>query len=522
MGCIQPNNTKPSKPNRGEPEEKKASDDPKQSTTPEAKQSDNLMERRPSIARRESARFTGLNDYPAIRQRYKMLDIIGHGKYGVVYRAESKIDPGMFMAIKVLKCASDIDKKAITEEVKILKTLDHPNIIKYYEQVEDGPYVFVVTEYCSGGELLERISRKAEFNESEAAEILSRLLKALNHCHSKNIAHRDIKPENILYSTRDEHSEVKLIDFGLAKKSDRNLKTYQTIVGTPFYIAPEVIEGNYTYACDIWSLGIVFHIMLSGYMPYSGKTAEDVFRSIQKGKISFESPVWEKVSPPARDLLLKLLEPDENKRPTAAQALEHPWFKLVKTYTPEIDVLDTGIMASMKKYQGATNFQKACMNIFVKTLKDKEINNLVQAFNMLDKEKNGYIMYQDVLKVFHEHHPEVDINGLLKELALEGHAVINYSQFIAATLDAKHFLTTERLWALFQRFDVNNYGYLTAADIQLALNHSGDHTYSLEDVVTMLKAHNISEIEHINFEQFALIFKMMELDPEEETLQNVY
>ena len=143
-----------------------------------------------------------------------------------------------------------------------MKQLDHPNIIKFYEEIEDGPYIFLVTEYCSGGELLDRISGKSVFNESEAAAIIEKLLKAINHCHSKKIAHRDIKPENILYSSKDDHAEVKLIDFGLAKKADRSLRTYQTIVGTPYYVAPEVIDGNYTYSCDIWSIGVVLHIML--------------------------------------------------------------------------------------------------------------------------------------------------------------------------------------------------------------------------------------------------------------------
>ena len=517
MGCTSTSNktnTKECIKNGGE----KTTAETRTYQSKESPPTDNL----PPLARKLSARLTGLQDYPAIRQRYKMLDVVGHGKYGVVYKAECKADPSMFFAVKVLKCTSQMDKKSIMDEVKIIKDLDHPNILKYYEQMEDGPYIFIVTEYCSGGELLERISSKEQFKESEAAGIFEKLLKAINHCHSKNIAHRDLKPENILYSSRDEHAEIKLIDFGLAKKSDRYLKTYQTMVGTPYYIAPEVIDGNYTYSCDVWSLGIILHIMLSGYMPFSGSTDEEVFRSIKKGKLSFENPVWEKVTPPGKDLILKLLEPDENKRLTAAEALEHEWFRLVKSYSPEIDVLDTTIMKSMKKYQGTSKFQKACMNIFVKTLKEEEINNLIVAFNLLDKEKNGYIHSNDVLTVFHEYHPEIDISDLAKRMAAEGRDVINYSQFIAATMDAKQFLTNERLWALFQYFDVSNNGYLTPEDIKIVLSHSTQQNYSLDDVLNMLKEHKVHETDRINFKHFADIMKKVQATPEEEKLAEVY
>jgi calcium-dependent protein kinase len=471
------------------------------------------------IPRTASARYTGMTEYAVIRKRYTMLDVIGHGKYGVVYKAVSKADKNFVVAIKVLKCGNYLNKDKILEEVKILRTLDHPNIIKYYEEIEDGPYVFLVTEYCSGGDLLDHISNKSEFGEREAAEITEKILKALNHCHSKNIAHRDIKPENILYSSKDAHAEIKLIDFGLAKKSECHSKTYQTIVGTCYYIAPEVIDGNYTFACDIWSVGVILHILLSGRLPFSGNTDEEIFRNIKKGHISFDDPVWDSVTPPGRDLLSKLLDPDENRRPTAAEALKHEWFKLVKTYSRDINVLDPSTISKISKYQGATKFQKACLNIFVKTLKTEEINKLVLAFNLLDKEKNGYILSEDLVKVFHNIHPEADITELANCLSAQDKNVINYSQFIASALDAKKFLTTERLWALFQYFDVENNNYLTAKEITEVLNQSNERDYTIEEIRTMLKDHGIKETERIDFEMFARI--LSKVDAKEETLQKV-
>eukprot|EP01022_Parablepharisma_sp_SALTPOND_P004844 TRINITY_DN121100_c0_g1_i1.p1 TRINITY_DN121100_c0_g1~~TRINITY_DN121100_c0_g1_i1.p1 ORF type:complete len:638 (-),score=69.91 TRINITY_DN121100_c0_g1_i1:2465-4378(-) len=472
------------------------------------------------IPRRFSGRWN-LQEYAGVRQRYKMMDVVGHGRFGVVYKAECKFEPGKLVAIKVLKNNSYLDKKAITEEIKILRHLDHPNIAKYYEEIEAGPYIFIVTEYCSGGEVFERLAAKELFKESEAAAIIEKLLCALNHCHSKNIAHRDIKPENILYTSKDEHAEVKLIDFGLAKQSDKYAKTYETIVGTPYYVAPEVIDGNYTCSCDIWSLGIVLHVMLSGMMPFSGDHTEDIFRSIKKGNLTFDHPVWQKVTPPAKDLLQKLLEPDETKRLTAGEALKHEWFNIVKTYSPEIDQLDDGNMKCMRKYQKTSKFQKVCMNIFVKNLKQEEINHLIEVFNHLDKERNGYIDANDLIMVYKKYHPAADVKEMLEELDLEGNGLINYSQFIASAIDVKQFLTRERLWALFEHFDIANQGYLTAEDIKEVLNQSGQQHYTTEDIIAMLKEHKIKYTDKIEFAQFADIMGKMKFSPEEDVLQKV-
>ncbi len=511
MGCI-PSSSKDQsdsrKQNGSDKLASKATEDPGETKT--------------ASVRKLSARWDPNTDYGNVRQRYKILDIVGHGRFGVVYKAQSKADPTKIVAIKVLKCSSYLDKAAIKEEIKILKDLDHPNIVKYYEEIEDGPYIFIVTEFCSGGELFDRIAGKERFNESEAAAIVEKLLCALNHCHQKRIAHRDIKPENILYTGKDEHAEVKLIDFGLAKKRTGNCaEPYQTMVGTPYYVAPEVIEGSYTFACDIWSLGVIMHVMLSGFMPFTGGSTEDIFRSIKKCHLSFEHSVWNKVTPPGRDLLVKLLEPDENKRLTAAEALKHRWFREVKSYTPEIDELDSGIMKSMKQYQGSSKFQKACMSIFVKSLKEEEINNLIEAFRMLDKEKNGYIGTKELVQVFHKYYPTTDISNMVAQLDNQGHGVINYSQFIASTLDAKQFLTKERLWALFQYFDIEGNGYLRADDIRTVLNKSGLQQYTLDDVNSMLQEHRIKETDCISFAQFAEIMTKLKFAPEEDMFPKV-
>jgi len=458
------------------------------------------------------------SNYCCIRQKYKILNVIGHGKFGVVYKAESKINPGQLFAIKVIKSNSYLDLRAITEEIKILRALDHPNIVKFYEEIEDGPYFFIVTEYCSGGELFDRIAKKRTFGESEAANIIEKILCALSHCHSKNIAHRDIKPENILYTTADDLADVKLIDFGLAKQKT-DAYTYQTIVGSPCYLAPEVIEGNYTNSCDMWSLGVVLHLLLSGKMPFDGKTIDDIFRSIKKGLLNFTDPVWNKVTPPGRDLVQKLLEPDENKRLTAEQALKHDWFKLVKEYPPEIDELDSVIMKSLKKYQGTSRFQQACMGIFVKHLQEEELSCLAEGFRNFDKERNGFVHVADLISVFQKQYPKMDMKELLGHLETDGQNIINYTQFLASMLDVKQFLTKERLWALFQSFDIANNGYLTAEEIMTVFNKNNSQQYDISQVRSMLKEHNIKNTDNVKFNEFEEIMNKMKVPLEEEVFE---
>lgn len=217
------------------------------------------------------------------------------------------------------KCAIKlIDKKKgtpeelelIKQEIMILSKLDHPNISKYYETYESPKNIYLVMEYCGGVDLFDRIVKnKDTFTESKAAEIMKCLFLAINHCHSNNIAHRDLKPENIMYNednSTDSYDSVKIIDFGLSKQTNpanEAAKKLQTVVGTPFYVAPEVLTGDYDAECDNWSLGVIMYVLLSGYLPFYGKNEREVFTKIKAGELSFEQKEFEAISEEAKDLI---------------------------------------------------------------------------------------------------------------------------------------------------------------------------------------------------------------------------
>jgi calcium-dependent protein kinase len=185
--------------------------------------------------------------------------------------------------------------KLLFGEVEILKNLDHPNILKMYESYEDNKKYYIVTELCGGGELFDEIVGRSHFCESDAALVMKSLLSCVNHCHSKNIMHRDLKPENIMLEENKDYNQIKIIDFGTATYFERG-KPHKLRVGTPYYIAPEVLNGNYTEKCDVWSCGIIAYILLSGKPPFNGKDDAKIFEKIKSGKFSMDGKTWGSVS----------------------------------------------------------------------------------------------------------------------------------------------------------------------------------------------------------------------------------
>jgi calcium-dependent protein kinase len=193
----------------------------------------------------------------------------------------------------ILKDNIKKDVKLLEEELAILTSVDHPNIIKFHETYIDYRYVHIVMELCEGGELFEKIVEMHKFTERQASSLLRKILSAVKHLHDHGICHRDLKPENFLFSDKSTDPEIKLIDFGLSKRFGNNHEhdhgeKMHTIVGTPYYVAPEVLKGNYDFACDVWSLGVILYIMLCGYPPFEGDNNKEIFKNVLKQNLEFD------------------------------------------------------------------------------------------------------------------------------------------------------------------------------------------------------------------------------------------
>jgi len=263
---------------------------------------------------------------------------LGEGHHGSVMECVDR-ETGVRCAVKTIhKLDSEVVAGDIVREIELLRRMKHPNIVRLVDVYEDKELLHLVTDLCSGGELFEKITTRCAsysgnndnggvpcFSEGEAARLLHQILSAVSYMHKRGIVHRDIKPENILFEMKDEDSPIKIIDFGLARRHKRKDPPMESDVGTPRYMAPEVIRMKYRSSCDLWSVGVVAYILLCGYGPFDGDSDDEMEQNILNGTYSFPSEDWKGISPEAKDFIVRLLHVEPRKRMTAERGLNHPW-----------------------------------------------------------------------------------------------------------------------------------------------------------------------------------------------------
>jgi len=267
------------------------------------------------------------------RVKYKPGKTLGTGAFSVVKVATNR-ETKEHYAVKIirLKAGDSSLLLSVERELAILKALEHHCVLKYVDSFSETKKVYIVTELLQGGELLNSLVEKGSYTEEDARTCFVQLLKALEHIHSKGIIHRDLKLENLLLRNAKEVDTVKLADFGMAKYAAEPEEEV-TVVGTPMYVAPEVLSqselhvpGNpYHPPVDMWGAGVILYILLVGYPPFFHEAEPTMFAMIKKGEFSLEGSAWDRVSPGAKDLVSRLLSLDPAGRLSAAAALEHPW-----------------------------------------------------------------------------------------------------------------------------------------------------------------------------------------------------
>lgn len=256
----------------------------------------------------------------ALKNAYQLLEEIGRGRFGTIFRAFCP-DSDEFVACKIIDKAlltDETDRACLEKEPKIMTLLaPHPNILRIFDVFEDEDSLTIVLELCQSVTLYDRIINRT-VSEPEAASLIKQLLSALSHCHHLGVVHRDIKPENVLFDSR---NNLKLADFGSAEWLSES-GSMEGVVGTPYYVAPEVLLGrDYDEKVDIWSVGVILYIMLSGIPPFYGESATEIFEAVLRGNLRFPTRVFRSVSPAAKDLLRKMICRDASRRLSAEQAL---------------------------------------------------------------------------------------------------------------------------------------------------------------------------------------------------------
>jgi calcium-dependent protein kinase len=298
-----------------------------------------------------------------IRDEYAIDQELGRGHYGVVYHGTHRIT-GKVVAIKRIakRKTNKILEQMVENEVETMKVVNkypHPNVVRSLDMLEDAKHYYMVLELCSGVELFDEITRRAQFSanpfsEAEAIPVMHAILQSVEHLHMHGIAHRDLKPENIIYC--EATKSVKLIDFGLAQPGINGANTGGTRmhsrVGTPYYMAPEIIRQDYSVSCDEWSCGVILYIMLSGFPPFNGFNNKEISEAVRSGALAFPNPEWTNSSDAVMDLLSKLLDRDPDTRITAGEALGHPWFdgyELAEPSSPAPEPMDVITAVNQQK-----------------------------------------------------------------------------------------------------------------------------------------------------------------------------
>ena len=346
--------------------------------------------------------------------------------------------------------------------------LDHPNIIKLQEVFEDETEIHLVMDLCTGGELFDHRSR-GHFSEADAKGIMKTILGALEYCHEQHVCHRDLKPENFLFTSSEEDSTMKIIDFGLSKNyGDDDHSTMRTRVGTPYYIAPEVLERKYDKAVDLWSAGVIMYIVLCGYPPFWGSTDKEIFGRIRSMVVDFPVEEWTGVSDEAKDLIRLLLSKTAADRPTASEALEHPWFAEVA----EGQDLHPSVCKQLRRFARHSRFKKAALRVIAESLSNQEMTDLRGYFATLDKTRDGRITVSELSRAMSNcglSQSANELEALVKDIDVDGDGKIDVQEFLAASMLHNKMLKEDRIREAFDTFDTDKTGVLSFDNLKTAL-----------------------------------------------------
>ncbi len=409
---------------------------------------------------------------------YKKLRNLGSGSYGTVYLAKNILKENL-VAIKVIeKVPSNIiDDMEIKNEINILKSLSHPNIVKIYEFFDTAVDYYIVTEYCKKGELFEYINNK--YSERQLAVLFYQVFSGLCYLHEKKILHRDLKLENLMISeiekdinTGEEYFWMKIIDFGTAKIFERKKKEKE-IIGSSYYIAPEVLKKNYNEKCDTWSVGVILYMTLTGVPPFDGETDEDIIHRIKIGKYSKTNKRFLEHSPEVIDLVNSLLERNIDKRLSAKQALEHQWFKKFCGRNLFCNFNKEEIMPyidNLFQYKYNSKLQELVIAFLVHNLSlTDETLIILKMFRFFNKAGDCKLTKSEfTLGLYgYKNKEEVDemADIIFQRLDGDNNGYIEYEEFLRACVDKTKLMTKENLKYAFKFLDHDNTKTLNVKNI---------------------------------------------------------
>lgn len=444
-----------------------------------------------------------------ISERYDLGRELGRGEFGITYLCTDVSTGEKFacksISKKKLRTAVDIDD--VRREVEIMKHLhNHQNIVSLKDTYEDEDAVHIVMELCEGGELFDRIVARGHFTERAAAAVMKTIVEVVQNCHKHGVMHRDLKPENFLFANKKENSPLKAIDFGLSvffKPGEQ----FNEIVGSPYYMAPEVLKRNYGPEVDVWSAGVILYILLCGVPPFWAETEQGVAQAIIRSVVDFKRDPWPRVSDNAKDLVKKMLDPDPKRRLTAQEVLEHPWLQNAKK-APNVPLGET-VRARLKQFSVMNKLKKRALGVIAEHLSIEEVAGIKEAFEMMDNGKKGKVNLEELrigLQKLGQQIPDPDLQILMEAADVDGDGALNYGEFVAVSVHLRRMANDEHLHKAFAFFDQNQSGYIEIEELRNALTDEVDS--NSEEVISAIM-HDVDTDKDgkISYEEFAAMMK---------------
>ncbi|KAL2239923.1 UNVERIFIED_CONTAM: Calcium-dependent protein kinase 8 [Sesamum indicum] len=444
-----------------------------------------------------------------INERYDLGRELGRGEFGVTYLC-TDVETGEKFACKSIskkKLRTAVDIEDVRREVEIMKHMPkHPNIVSLKDTFEDDSAVHIVMELCEGGELFDRIVARGHYTERAAAVVMRTIMEVVQMCHRHGVMHRDLKPENFLFANKKETSPLKAIDFGLSvffKPGEH----FNEIVGSPYYMAPEVLKRNYGPEIDVWSAGVILYILLCGVPPFWAETEQGVAQAIIRSVIDFKRDPWPRVSDNAKDLVKKMLDPDPSRRLTAHQVLEHPWLQNAKK-APNVSLGET-VKARLKQFSVMNKLKKRALRVVADHLSVEEVAGIKEAFDMMDSGKKGKVNLEEFRIGLHKlgHQiPDADIQILMEAADVDGDGTLNYGEFVAVSVHLRKMANDEHLHKAFSFFDRNESGYIEMEELRAALSDEEDANNE-EVIIAIMHDVDTDKDGRISYEEFATMMK---------------
>ncbi|CAM8896095.1 unnamed protein product [Rhodiola kirilowii] len=446
-----------------------------------------------------------------ILDRYEFGRELGRGEFGVTHQVIDR-RTGETLACKKIaksKLRTEIDVEDVRREVDIMRHLPHhPNIVSFREAYEDKEAVYLVMELCEGGELFDRIVAKGHYTERAAAHVTKTIIEIVKVCHKHGVIHRDLKPENFLFADASENSPIKAIDFGLSIFFEPGQR-FSEIVGSPYYMAPEVLRRDYGPECDIWSAGVILYILLCGVPPFWAETEEGIAHAIVRSELDFSRDPWPKVSEEAKDLVRSMLEPNPYSRLTVQEVLEHPWIQ--NAHKVSNVSLGENVRTRIKQFSLMNKFKKRVLRVVADNLSDDLIEDIKEMFHTMDTDKNGSLTFEELKNGLHNigHAvPESDVHMLMDAADFDGNGMLNCEEFVTMSVHLRRIGSDEHLDQAFQYFDKNKSGYIEFEELQEALvDDDGLGANSHQDIQDIMFDVDLDKDGRISYAEFKEMMK---------------